>query len=74
MMEPRLARHLRYGGIHFEQVGEAVDFRGVRAPYFISRPMLFEHLTEPLRDLLSAIAADLGLAFDGARPRERAPR
>jgi N-acyl amino acid synthase of PEP-CTERM/exosortase system len=74
MMEPRLARHLRYGGIHFEQVGEAVDFRGVRAPYFISRPMLFEHLTEPLRDLLAAIAADLGLAFDGARPAERAPR
>jgi N-acyl amino acid synthase of PEP-CTERM/exosortase system len=64
MMEPRLARHLRYGGIHFEQVGEAFDFRGLRAPYFISRQSLFEHLTEPLKDLLSAIADDLSLELE----------
>lgn len=66
IMEPRLARHLRYGGIQFEQAGEPVEFRGTRAPYFISRQMLFEHLTAPLRDLLFAIADDLGLDLDGA--------
>lgn len=59
MMEPRLARHLHYGGIFFEQVGEAVEFRGKRAPFYISRAMLFEHLSPPLRGLLDAIAEDL---------------
>lgn len=59
MMEPRLARHLHYGGIHFEQVGAPVDFRGIRAPFYLSRPMLDRYLTPPLRDLLDAIAEDL---------------
>ena len=67
MMEPRLARHLRYGGIHFEQVGEPMEFRGTRAPYFISRPMLLEHLAPPLRDLLCAIADDLHVRMPNAR-------
>ena len=61
MMEPRLARHLHFGGIFFEQVGKPVEFRGVRAPFYISRHMLFEHLTPPLRALLGAIAEDLGV-------------
>lgn len=61
MMEPRLARHLRFAGIHFEQVGEPIRFRGLRAPYFISRKALFRHLSRPLRKLLFAIADDLRL-------------
>jgi N-acyl amino acid synthase of PEP-CTERM/exosortase system len=65
MMEPRLARHLHYGGIHFDQVGEAVEFRGTRAPYFISRQMLFQHLSPALRALLHAIADDLNLQVNG---------
>ncbi|MBK1722322.1 PEP-CTERM/exosortase system-associated acyltransferase [Thiocystis violacea] len=59
MMEPSLARHLHFGGIFFEQVGEPVEYRGARAPFYISRAMLFEHLNQPLRDLLDAIAEDL---------------
>ncbi len=59
MMEPSLARHLHFGGIFFEQVGEPVEYRGARAPFYISRAMLFEHLNRPLRDLLEAIAEDL---------------
>jgi N-acyl amino acid synthase of PEP-CTERM/exosortase system len=61
MMEPRLARHLRFAGIHFEQVGEPIRFRGLRAPYYISRQVLFKHLSKPLRKLLKAIANDLQL-------------
>ncbi|MCB1774226.1 MAG: PEP-CTERM/exosortase system-associated acyltransferase [Gammaproteobacteria bacterium] len=61
MMEPRLARHLRFAGIQFEQVGEPIDFRGLRAPYYISRRALFKHLSRPLRKLLHAIADDMQL-------------
>ena len=61
MMEPRLARHLRHAGIRFEQVGEPMDFRGLRAPYFISRKVLFRYLSRPLRRLLFAIAEDMNL-------------
>lgn len=62
MMEPRLVRHLHYAGICFEQVGEPIDFRGLRAPYYISRRALFRHLSRPLRKLLFAIADDMQLA------------
>lgn len=61
MMEPRLARHLHFGGIYFEPVGEAIEFRGARAPFYISRAMLFKNLTPPLLALLEAIAGDLGV-------------
>jgi len=61
MMEPRLARHLRFAGIRFEQVGEPISFRGLRAPYFISRSLLFKHLSKPLKKLLYAIAEELKL-------------
>lgn len=59
MMEPRLARHLRFAGIRFEQAGEPLDFHGTRAPYYISRTALFRHLSRPLRKLLYAIAEDM---------------
>lgn len=62
MMEPRLARHLRFAGIRFEQVGEPIEFRGLRAPYYISRRALFRYLSRPLRKLLFAIADDLSLS------------
>ncbi len=61
MMEPRLARHLRFAGIHFEQVGEPIEFRGRRAPYYIARKTLFRHLRRPLKKLLFAIADDMQL-------------
>jgi N-acyl amino acid synthase of PEP-CTERM/exosortase system len=64
MMEPRLARHLRFGGIYFKQVGGAVDHRGCRAPFYISRELLFAHLTPPLMRLLETIAEDLSVSID----------
>ena len=68
MMEPRLARHLRFAGIRFEQVGEPIDFRGLRAPYYISRKALFRHLSRPLRKLLFAIADDMKLEIKANPP------
>ena len=59
MMEPRLVRHLRFAGITFEQVGEPVQFRGTRAPFYISKQSLKKNLVKPLRGLLYAIADDL---------------
>lgn len=59
MMEPRLARHLRYAGIRFEQIGGAVDFRGTRAPYYINKTSLRKHMVRPLKHLLRAIEDDL---------------
>ncbi|MCB1790214.1 MAG: PEP-CTERM/exosortase system-associated acyltransferase [Gammaproteobacteria bacterium] len=61
MMEPRLARHLRFAGIRFEQVGDPIEFRGLRAPFYISRKILLRYLSRPLRRLLFAIAEDMQL-------------
>lgn len=55
MMEPRLARQLRRFGIHFQQIGEAVEHRGARAPYFISRNSLLDNLKQECRMLLGKI-------------------
>ncbi len=38
-----------------------MNFRGLRAPYFISRKVLFRYLSRPLRKLLFAIAEDMNL-------------
>jgi len=66
MMEPRLARQLRRFGIHFEQVGQPVEHRGTRVPYFISRSALMDNLKVDCRALLGKIQTRLtptGLQF-----------
>jgi N-acyl amino acid synthase of PEP-CTERM/exosortase system len=68
MMEPRLARQLRRFGIDFQQVGAAVDHRGLRAPYFLSRAQLFSQLKPDCRKLLHSIRQGLEL------PPERVPQ
>lgn len=59
LMEPRLARRLGTYGIRFVQVGNPVEHRGERAPFFISRQDLFEGLPPPVRGLLEVIERDL---------------
>lgn len=61
MMEPRLARQLRRFGIHFQQVGQTVEHRGTRAPYFISRNALMDNLKVDCRSLLNKIQNRLNL-------------
>jgi len=55
MMEPRLARQLRRFGFYFEQIGDAVEHRGMRGPFFISREALFDNLKPELLELLNNI-------------------
>jgi len=59
LMEPRLARRLGTYGIKFHQVGEPVEHRGERAPFFISRHDLYSGLPPPVRGLLEVIESDL---------------
>lgn len=57
MIEPALARILRRIGIHFVQIGNPIDFNGIRAPYYLdmrttSQTLKPEYLQ--LRDELEA--------------------
>jgi N-acyl amino acid synthase of PEP-CTERM/exosortase system len=42
IMEHSLARLLRKHGAHFEQIGESVDYYGMRTPFFINRDKLLK--------------------------------
>ncbi len=55
MMEPRLARQLRRFGFFFTQVGEPIEHRGLRAPFFIDRKTLFDELKPEYLELLTDI-------------------
>ena len=55
MMEPRLARHMRYFGINFEQAGDVVDYHGLRGPFYITRDSLQRDLDPQVAQLLQAI-------------------
>lgn len=59
MMEPRLARQLHRFGFHFDQIGEAVEHRGLRAPFFISRTALFDNLKPEFLELLNNIQTSI---------------
>jgi len=59
MMEPRLARQLRRFGILFRQIGAAIEYRGIRAPFFISRDDLFGNFKHECRELLANIQNQL---------------
>ncbi len=59
LMEPRLARRLHGYGIHFRQVGDAVEHRGERAPFYIDREALYAHISPLVRGLLEVVQRDL---------------
>lgn len=44
MMEPRLARSMRFIGIHFEPIGPVVEYHGKRAPYYINPQLFYKSL------------------------------
>jgi len=49
LMEPKLARRMKAFGIHFEPVGEAIEFNGKRMPYRLSPSVLLEEIAKPLK-------------------------
>ncbi|MEZ5525441.1 MAG: PEP-CTERM/exosortase system-associated acyltransferase [Pseudomonadales bacterium] len=51
MIEPRLAKALNRAGLHFEQMGEVVEYHGQRAPFFITPDLLNNHLKPDLKTL-----------------------
>ncbi|WP_143871024.1 PEP-CTERM/exosortase system-associated acyltransferase [Catenovulum sediminis] len=67
MMEPRLARSLRFVGIPFKQIGPIVEYHGKRAPYYISNKMLMDSLSPGFRKLMFKIEDDLEGQFLAAK-------
>ena len=63
MMEPRLARSLRFVGIPFQQVGPVVEYHGKRAPYYISRKLLMEGLSPGFKKMLQNIEKRIEVQF-----------
>jgi N-acyl amino acid synthase of PEP-CTERM/exosortase system len=59
LMEPKLARHLRYFGFVFTQIGDFVDFRGKRGPYQIMREEVENSLPDYIRELMDVVRSDL---------------
>ncbi|MFY0668383.1 MAG: PEP-CTERM/exosortase system-associated acyltransferase [Alteromonas stellipolaris] len=60
MMEPRLARSMRFIGIKFEQIGPVVDYHGKRAAYYITPEMLHKNLPKGFAAMFKHIQASLG--------------
>lgn len=59
MMEPKLNRRLQRFGLPFEQVGDEVDYHGMRAMFFLSRNNFSSQLEPELKELYLLIYDDL---------------
>jgi N-acyl amino acid synthase of PEP-CTERM/exosortase system len=59
MMEPRLARSMKFIGITFQQLGEPVDYHGLRAPYYINADIFMANLSPGFKALFSTIEKDI---------------
>lgn len=63
LMEPKLARRMKAFGIHFNSVGDAVEFNGKRVPYRLSPQVLLEDLAKPLKNFHTKINNELNSAL-----------
>ncbi len=59
MMEPRLARSMKFVGIHFIQLGKPIEYHGLRAPYYINADMFMSNLSSGFKSLYETIKKDL---------------
>lgn len=59
MMEPRLARSMKFIGITFQQLGAPVDYHGLRAPYYINAEIFMNNLSPGFKSLYKAIEKDV---------------
>lgn len=59
MMEPRLARSLKFVGIHCTQLGPVIDYHGQRAAYYVDVREARRTLNPGYRKLLMLIEAEL---------------
>lgn len=59
MMEPRLARSMKFVGIKFQPLGEPIDYHGLRAPYYINPEIFLANLSPGFKNLYAAIEHDI---------------
>ncbi|WP_199609958.1 PEP-CTERM/exosortase system-associated acyltransferase [Flocculibacter collagenilyticus] len=59
MMEPRLQRRLDRLGLPFQQVGEAMDYHGLRALFYLPSEHFTSHLNDELLELFNTVKQDL---------------
>lgn len=59
MMEPRLTRMLRLYGIKFTQIGDVVNYHGMRGPFVIDREVILPNLSSELHELMKVIDHEL---------------
>ena len=59
MMEPRLARSMRFIGIKFDQIGPVIDYHGRRAPYYINQSILLKNLSRGFKTMLVHISRNV---------------
>jgi len=66
MVEPRLARSMRRIGLHFEQMGEVIEYHGQRAPFYITQELLSQHLSPEVNKLYQHIKSEVhkGLSLE----------
>jgi N-acyl amino acid synthase of PEP-CTERM/exosortase system len=64
MMEPRLARSLKFIGITFQQLGEPVDYHGLRAPYYINPELFMKNLSPGFKILYKTIEKEINLQLN----------
>lgn len=63
MMEPRLARSMKFVGIKFIQLGKPVDYHGLRAPYYINPKIFMKNLSPGFKALYKSINTDIAREF-----------
>ena len=61
MMEPKLARSMKFIGITFQQIGAPVEYHGLRAPYYIQTEDFIKNLSPSYKKLFNIIEKDLCL-------------
>jgi len=59
MMEPRLARSMKFVGIKFVQLGEPIEYHGTRAPYYINPNIFLDNLSTGFSSLYTSIRSDI---------------
>ena len=59
MMEPRLARSLKFVGIHFTPIGPTVEYHGKRAAYYVDVRQVRRTLSAGYKTLLTMIEREL---------------
>jgi N-acyl amino acid synthase of PEP-CTERM/exosortase system len=59
VVEPRLKRRLERLGFLFEQVGEELEYHGVRALYYLPRTKFIAHLNPEIRELYQMLRKQL---------------